>query len=199
MYGADLGNGHMFVDQRPGLHQSFWETQRPVPGHEWYAEQIESRFGAEAGEVLETAPGSMINLSIFPNLLIKGNHLETVDPLSVTETRLHTWVAAAAGAPDEVNVLRMRIAEDFPSLGNPDDLELFERCQQGLAIAEIEWIDMSKGLGHDAEQIVDGVTRAPVTFEGPMRGYLRAWLDLMSTDVKLTTAAAGDVDCEVAA
>ena len=68
-------------------------------------------------------------------------------------------------------MLRMRIAEDFPSLGNPDDLELFERCQEGLAIAEVEWVDMSKGLGHETEEVsADGVVRAPVTYEGPMRG-----------------------------
>ena len=97
-------------------------------------------------------------------------------------------------------MLRMRIAEDFPSLGNPDDLELFERCQQGLAIDEIEWVDMSKGLGHSAEQrSPDGVIRAPVTHEGPMRGYLRAWLELMSADVKLTTVGASGVSREVAA
>ncbi len=200
MYGADLGNGHMFVDQRPGLAQSFWQTQRPVPGREKYAERVEQDYGEDADEVLESAPGSMVNLSIFPNLLIKGNHLETVDPVSVTETRLHTWVAAAGGAPDEVNVLRMRIAEDFPSLGNPDDLELFERCQEGLNIAEIEWVDMSKGLGDSREQLgPDGVRRAPVTFEGPMRGYLRAWLELMTSDPQLVTAGPGEVDCEVAA
>ena len=200
MYGSDLGNGHMFVDQRPGLHQSFWETQRPVPGREWYAEQIEQRSGDDADDVLEMVPGSMINLSVFPNLLIKGNHFETVDPVTVTETRLHTWVVAAEGAPEEVNVLRMRIAEDFPSLGNPDDLELFERCQDGLAIAEVEWVDMSKGLGHENEEVsADGVVTAPVTYEVPMRGYLRAWLELMSSDVKLTTATAGEVTCEVAA
>ena len=196
MYGADLGNGHMFVDQRPGLQQSFWETQRPVPGREWYADRLAEQYGDDTAEVLEMAPGSMINLSVFPNLLIKGNHLETVDPVSVGETRLHTWVAAAEGAPEEVNVLRMRIAEDFPSLGNPDDLEIFERCQEGLAIAEVEWVDMSKGLGHDAEEVTDdGVRRAPVTHEGPMRGYLRAWLDLMSADAKLTTAGPGEVSC----
>ena len=128
------------------------------------------------------------------------NHLETVDPVSVDETRLHTWVAAAQGAPDEVNVLRMRIAEDFPSLGNPDDLEVFERCQQGLSIAEIEWVDMSKGLGHPVQQeSPDGVGRAPVTHEGPMRGYLRAWLELMSADLKLTTVGSGEASRGAAA
>ena len=200
MYGLDLGHGHMFVDQRPGLQQSFWDTQRPVPGREWYADRVSERFGDDAAGVLEMAPGSMVNLSIFPNLLIKGNTLETVDPVSVGETRLHTWVAAAEGAPDEVNVLRMRIAEDFPSLGNPDDLEIFERCQEGLAIGEVEWVDMSKGLGHEAEEVTaDGVRRAPVTHEGPMRGYLRAWLELMSADAKLTTARAGEAGFEKAA
>ena len=199
MYGEDLGNGHMFVDQRPGLGQSFWETQRPVPGREDFAARVEAAYGESSDEIKEMAPGSMINLSIFPNLLIKGNHLETVDPISVTETRLHTWVAAAEGAPEEVNVLRMRVAEDFPSLGNPDDLELFERCQEGLGIAEIEWIDMSKGLGEPSEEVSeDGVRRAPVTHETPMRGYLRAWRELMEADPKRVVVGPEGVTREVA-
>ena len=49
-------------------------------GREWYADRIAERFGDDAAGVLEMAPGSMVNLSIFPNLLIKGNTLETVDP-----------------------------------------------------------------------------------------------------------------------
>ena len=198
MYGEDLGNGHIFVDQRPGLNASFWETQRPVPGHEWYADRLESDHPDNSDEVLESVPGSMINLSIFPNLLIKGNHLEVVDPISVNETRLHTWVVAAEGAPEEVNVLRMRIAEDFPSLGNPDDLELFERCQEGMGISEFEWIDMSKGLGDPREaSSSDGVTRAPVTFEAPMRGYIAAWRKLMEADPKRTAVGPDAVTTEV--
>ena len=199
MYGEDLGNGHMFVDQRPGLSGSFWETQRPVPGHEWYAERIQAEHGDASAEVLEMAPGSMVNLSIFPNLLIKGNHLETIDPISVGETRLHTWISRAEGAPDEVNVMRMRIAEDFPSLGNPDDLEIFERCQEGLGVSEVEWVDMSKGLGQPTEEVSpDGVRRGPVTHEGPMRGYIRAWLELMEADPERTVVGADSVQREVA-
>ena len=187
MYGEDLGNGHLFVDQRPGLSKSFWETQRAFPGRESYEAKITEALGDDAAETLERAPGSMVNLSIFPNLLLKGNHVEVVDPVSVDATRLHTWVAAADGVPDEVNVLRMRIAEDFPSLGNPDDLELFERCQTGLGIPEVEWIDVSKGLGDPAEAVsADGVRRGPVTHEGPIRGYLAAWWRLMEADPKCT-------------
>jgi len=192
MYADDLGNGHMFVDQRPGLKTSFWGTQRPIPGKETYGQRITDEFGDDAESVLEMAPGSMINLSIFPNLLIKGNTFETVDPLSVGETRLHTWVVAADGAPDDVNVLRMRIAEDFPSLGNPDDLEMFERCQDGLAIPEVEWVDMSKGI--DDEVVLDnGVRRGQVTYETPMRGYLKAWKSLMDADPKRVVCGPDDV------
>ena len=114
------------------------------------------------------------------------------DPIAVGETRLHTWVVAAEGAPEDVNVLRMRIAEDFPSLGNPDDLEMFERCQDGLAIAEVEWVDMSKGI--DDEVVLDnGVRRGQVTYETPMRGYFAAWKKLMEADPKRVVCGPDDV------
>ena len=194
MYGEDLGNGHMFVDQRPGIAGSFWETQRPIPGQEPYAEILRSEHGEEASDLLEVAPGSMVNLSIFPNLLFKGNHVEIVEPIAARETRLSTYVVAAEGVPEEVNVLRMRIAEDFPSLGNPDDLEIFERCQEGLSIPEVEWIDMSKGLGSPTDQPdARGVRRVPVTHESAMRGYLREWKRLMASEPRSVVAEAGQV------
>ncbi len=198
MYGEDLGNGHLFIDQRPGLNSSFWQAQRPIPGQEPYQERLVEKFGDAAPELLDLAAGSMVNLSIFPNLLLKGNHVEVVDPVRVDQTRLHTWVVAAVGVPEEVNVLRMRIAEDFPSLGNPDDLEIFERCQQGLGISEIEWIDMSKGLGMPSD-IPDsaGVRRVPVTHEAPMRGYLREWNRLMAGDPLRTVADSNSAVWEV--
>lgn len=194
MYGEDLGHGHMFVDQRPGMTGSFWETQRPIPGRESYAETLRAQHGESASDLLELVPGSMVNLSIFPNLLFKGNHVEIVEPVSVGETRLNTYVVAAEGVPEEVNILRMRIAEDFPSLGNPDDLEIFERCQEGLSIPEIEWIDMSKGLGTPADQPdARGVRRVPVTHESPMRGYLREWKRLVASEPCGIVADAGQV------
>ena len=198
MYGEDLGNGHLFIDQRPGLNASFWQAQRPIPGQEPYQERLVEEFGDTAPELLDLAAGSMVNLSIFPNLLLKGNHVEVVDPVRVDQTRLHTWMVAAVGVPEEVNVLRMRIAEDFPSLGNPDDLEIFERCQQGLGISEIEWIDMSKGLGMPSD-IPDsaGVRRVPVTHEAPMRGYLREWNRLMADDPLRTVADSNSAVWEV--
>lgn len=198
MYGEDLGNGHIIVDQRPGMSRSFWETQRPVPGKETFGQMIRGSEPADADDVLEMVPGSMINLSIFPNLLVKGNQFEVVQPLAPDRTRLNTWVVAGRDVPREVNILRMRIAEDFVSLGNPDDLELFERCQRGLAVGEVEWVDMSKGLGDPLEAVTaSGTTRAPVTYETPIRGYIDEWRRLVGSDVELTTVLDGEVDREI--
>ena len=192
MFSEDLGHGHMFLDQRPGLKSSFWQTQRPVPGTEAFEQTIVDQHGRDlADELLEMVPGSMINLSIFPNLLIKGNQMEVVTPLATGETELVLWVTAAKKAPDEVNTLRMRIAEDFTTIGNPDDIEMFERCQAGLMVPEVEWVDMSKGLGTEEIESRDGiqVRRSPVTYDTLMRGYLEEWKRLMATDVKLIATA----------
>ncbi|MCU1457449.1 MAG: (2Fe-2S)-binding protein [Actinomycetia bacterium] len=190
MFGEDLGHGHIFVDQRPGITGSFWETQRPIPGKETAAAGIHDDHEADAAAaLLEAAPGSMINLSIFPNLLIKGNQLEILTPRSVDRSDLHLWVCAAPDAPDEVNTLRMRIAEDFPTFGNPDDIEIYERCQRGLQIEEVEWCDTSKGIGLEDVEMREGseVRRSAVTYETPIRGYLREWKRLMASDPKITT------------
>jgi phenylpropionate dioxygenase-like ring-hydroxylating dioxygenase large terminal subunit len=190
MFGEDCGNGHIFVDQRPGISGSFWETQRPIPGREHQAETIRAEHGENADAVLEAAPGAMINLSIFPNLLIKGNQMEILTPKSVGRSELHLWICAAADAPDEVNTLRMRIAEDFPTLGNPDDVDIYERCQRGLTnVPEIEWMDVSKGIGTETSEMRNGVEvlRAPVTYETPIRGYLKEWKRAMAADPKITT------------
>ena len=188
MYAACLGNGHSFFDQRPGLTGTFWEAQRPVPGREALEAHLHDELGAdEAADELERAPGAMINLSIFPNLMLLGNQFQVIEPVSVSETRLNFYAVAAEGVAAEVNALRMRIAEDFPTLGNPDDIEIFERCQTGLAIPEIEWVNISKGLGTKDETVDEnGVTRVPATHEAPVRSYLEQWQRLMAAEPRLT-------------
>ena len=90
------------------------------------------------------------------------------------------------GAPDEINELRMRIAEDFPNFGEVDDFENFERQQLGLSIPEIEWIDTSRGLEVDrswADQ--RGIRTTPVTDDAPLRAYHEEWKRLMTVEMNL--------------
>jgi phenylpropionate dioxygenase-like ring-hydroxylating dioxygenase large terminal subunit len=188
MVAKDLGGGHMLVDQRPGLPDGAWATMRPMPMSETLVGSLVERTDVEAAAAeLELATGSMVNLSLFPNCIFVGNQLMVVEPIAVDRTRLSLFLLAAPGASAEVNLLRPRVEEDFTNFGTPDDLEMFERAQRGLAIAEMEWIDTSRGLAEGCEWVdpADGLVTGPITSEAPMRGYHREYARLMSREVEL--------------
>jgi phenylpropionate dioxygenase-like ring-hydroxylating dioxygenase large terminal subunit len=179
-----LGNGHSVIDQRPNYDGpgSLWANQRPQPGREWFEEKIRAEHGGDADRLLDLAIGSQINLSIFPNLLVIGNQIQVIEPLGVDRTQL-TWHATTiGGVPPEVNTMRMRTQEDFPSFGEPDDQANFEEVQRGLAVPEAEWVLMNRGLGVTGWQEVgpDGVVSSAATDELHMRRYYAAWLEIMS-------------------
>ena len=177
MVSMALRNGHMVVDQRPGIPQGPWATMRDVP----FREPLESKL-VEAGEggKLDLATGSMLNLSLFPNLIFVGNQLLVVEPVAVDRTRLNLWLTSAPGAPAEIDLLRLRVDEDFVNFGTPDDLDMFERVQRGLSIPEMEWIDMSRGLTDDGEAGTDATIYGPITSEAPQRRYLAHYAELMT-------------------
>ena len=181
MVAKALGHGHMVVDQRPGIPDGPWSTMRAVPFREPLVEEL---VASGAGGDLDLATGSMVNLSLFPNLIFVGNQLLVVEPIAVDRTRLSAHLVLAPDAPAEIDLLRLRVDEDFISFGTPDDLDMFERVQQGLAIPEMEWIDVSRGLrdGPDVPA-ADGVVTGPITSEAPQRGYLARYRDLLTTEV----------------
>src|SRR5699024_10148739 len=124
-----------------------WRNQRPQPGREWVEETMRERYPDQADTYLDLCSGSMINLSIFPNLLISGNQVQVVEPLALDKTELVWWATTIDGVLVLVNTMRMRTQEDFPAFGEPDDLANFEEAQIGLGIAEVEWVLMPRGLG----------------------------------------------------
>ncbi|MEM8748060.1 MAG: aromatic ring-hydroxylating dioxygenase subunit alpha [Actinomycetota bacterium] len=181
MVAKALGHGHMVVDQRPGIPAGPWSTMRNTPFREIFEDAVHDRGAADQ---LDLATGSMVNLSLFPNLIFVGNQLLVVEPLAVDRTRLTMHLMLAPGAAPEIDQLRLRVDEDFVSFGTPDDLEMFERVQEGLAIPEMEWIDVSRGLVDGADESdEDGVVSGPITSEAPQRGYLRRYLEMLTTEV----------------
>ena len=132
------------------------------------------------------APGPGLNLTVFPSFHLIGNQVVVVTPLAVDLTAVNWYPTTLDGAPDEINELRMRIAEDFPNFGEVDDFENFERQQLGLSIPEIEWIDTSRGLEVDrswADQ--RGIRTTPVTDDAPLRAYHEEWKRLMTVEMNL--------------
>ncbi|MFD0852282.1 hypothetical protein ACFQ07_08615, partial [Actinomadura adrarensis] len=147
---------------------------------EHVAEKVRAEHGDDATRLLDLSVGAQMNFTIFPNLLLIGNQIQVLEPVATDETVL-TWYATSSDElPDEVNTLRMRHQEDFPSFGEPDDLANFAECQRGLAVPEVEWVLMNRGLGAmDRVKIEGEVVTAPVTHEVAPRGYFSFWRDLM--------------------
>ena len=162
-----------------------------MPGETRYEQAIRAKLGAKADTALDVVMGSGMNLNIFPNLLIIGNQIQVIEPQRVDLTHL-TWYATALEAPDlpdEVNALRMRMQEDFPSFGEPDDLANFEECQAGLSIPEMEWVLTNRHLGTGKEYIgPKGMLTGPVTDDLPLRAFWREWKRLMTSTTRLAAA-----------
>ena len=184
MYQLYLGHGHTFIDQRPNYTSagSYWSQQRPQPGREAYEELLRGRLGEDADRILDLAIGSQMNLNIFPNLLLIGNQIQVIEPIAVDRTQLTWYSTTIGGVPDEIDHLRMRTQEDFPSFGEPDDHANFEECQRGLGIPEVDWVMINRGLGIPGRITSDerGVVRGPVTDELQLRGYWSEWKRLMA-------------------
>ena len=185
MYSQALGNGHTFLDQRPCMYESSaFERQRPQPGREIIVEQLTSETGrAKALELLETATGAGMNLSIFPNLLFVGNQIQMLIPQSVDKTDMLWHATSLDNVPPAANTLRLRTQEDFPMFGEVDDNANFESCFEGMSVTEMEWVDISRHMETGVERVDErGVITAPISSDLHMRSYFAEWKRLMGVE-----------------
>lgn len=194
MYMKYFGHGHHYKDKRPNMEikpGAMWAIEGPHPGMEHYEAELRRRLGDRADEALDLAASEPVNINIFPNLSILGNHVQVFEPLSVTETNA-IWYGTAV-VDDEgvwgnalplINALRMRTQEGFPNFGEVDDLANFEEIQRGLAAFEDEWVYMHRGMDIPGRITTDehGVIKAPATDEMFMREYIKEWRRLMQTE-----------------
>jgi phenylpropionate dioxygenase-like ring-hydroxylating dioxygenase large terminal subunit len=195
MYIRYMGNGHHFKDKRPNLQKragGLWAIESLHPGMEHVQDRLRSKFGERAETMLDLAGSEPVNINVFPNLSLLGNHIQVFQPISVTETDA-IWYGTRIEDVDgslgedvlaDVNALRMRTQEGFPNFGEVDDVTNFEQIQRGLACAEDEWIYMHRGLGIPGriETLKDGTIKGPATDELFMREYIREWKRLMKAD-----------------
>lgn len=198
MYVQYMGNGHHFKDKRPNLKKrdgALWAIESLHPGMEHVAEKLRAKLKDRAEAVLDLAGSEPVNINVFPNLSLLGNHIQVFEPISVAETGT-VWYATKIEDPDgtlgdevleDINALRMRTQEAFPNFGEVDDLTNFEEIQRGLACPEDEWIYMNRGLdvpGRIRTQD-DGTIVGPATDELFMREYWKEWKRLMKAEPRL--------------
>lgn len=121
------------------------------------------------------------NLVIFPNLIVLRSQIRTVRPIAVDRTEILTSVVRLENVPEEVNLQRMRDQEfEFGAAGTffADDLDIFERTQQGLSSSAVDWLVFARGL--EREEMRNGYLTGGMSDETQHRGMYRHWKELMT-------------------
>jgi fatty-acyl-CoA synthase len=177
----DLGNGHSELDLRPEFRRLdepmlwFGTRESKVPD---YVARMRAVRGESARELLvDGAPHVMV----FPNLFIAEVTVFVIQPLAVDLSVQHATAIQLKGAPDmNARLLSQCVASVGPAgMLLADDTEMYERNQDGLAVRNPEWLDLSRGLHRET---VDerGLRTGRATDESAMRGFWRHYRELMT-------------------
>lgn len=180
----DLGNGHTMLDFRsynresPATRERI-DKMRQAPWGKRYWEALEARLGAERALEVLTVGGT--HMAVFPNLVVLQNQIRTIRPVAVDRTEVLLNPVLLAGAPDELNAIRLRVHEMFYGPGGggvPDDIEMFRRVHIGLDSSVDPWIRFWRGR-HREERDADGTLSAQMTDEVSQRAMWRSWARFM--------------------
>ena len=174
-----FAEGHVDMD---GFYRNgVIANERADPLFERYRAALALAHGeAKVREILAI---DRFNNLIWPNLSVNSRFqtLRVVQPVAVDRTVVTSMCFRMEGAPPEMFDLSLRFlntASSPASLVASDDLEIFERCQRGLADPAAEWLDMSRAMGSDLS-VGGGAVDAPGTSELPVRAQMRAWRSWM--------------------
>ena len=180
----EFGHGHAMLDFRAHRIRHY-EQQctylRGMSGGEVYIADMKRAYGDERAAQLISLAGDP-HLGVFPNLQLIHNQVRIITPIAWNRTEV-TMTAVRLGDVDAaLNAARLRQHESFygpAGAGSPDDAEMFERVQRGLAAEVNPWIDLSRGL--EREQVEpDGSRMGLISDEVPQRGQMRYWRELMT-------------------
>lgn len=156
--------------------------EREDPVYRRYREALVARHGEEKTAAILSI--DRFNNLVWPNVSVNSRFaaLRVVQPLAADHTVVEVQCFRLEGAPPEMHELTLQfvnLAASPASLVASDDLEIFERCQRGLASAAADWIDMRRGALGDRRQ-ADGSIVGSGTSELAIRHQFQAWQRHMS-------------------
>lgn len=176
-----FGRGHGTINAKQGAN-SAWA--RGAARHPEYLAALDERYGSE--RVQELTEESNLQLVVFPNLFFKmgDQELRVLRPVAVDRTVVYAYPYMLKGAPDDLNAHQINHLAWWSSaagFGQPDDLEAWVRCQEGLQATGADWVLFARGIGQEWTE-PDGEIVGRRTTEVPMRGIYREWQRLMSCE-----------------
>ena len=120
-----------------------------------------------------------------------------IRPIAVDRTLIEIQTFRCKGAPDGVFKRAMLYANVINSPSSnvmPDDIELYNRCQEGNATRGGEWVSMHRYHGTDRSD-ADGMVSVNGTSELPMRNQFRAWKHYMEAGPVAPAHGQGEGTC----
>ncbi|MCY4462674.1 MAG: aromatic ring-hydroxylating dioxygenase subunit alpha [Albidovulum sp.] len=170
-------NGHGHTGVSNSIHAKY-------SGVGGYVERMEEAYGPEKAHAILGQVRH--NTVYFPNVMVKETVqiLRNFIPLAVDKTLVESWVFRLEGAPDEFYrraLMYNRLINAPTSIVGHDDLEMYERAQEGLRSNGTEWVNLQRlyedDEGADDTAVING------TSERQMRNQFAAWAKYMTLNM----------------
>lgn len=182
--GIDLGGGHSLMEfpDLPGAHSPE------------YTELLERRLGpARAAAALK----ANWRMQLFPNLAIAPTNLRVIRPVAVDHTEVWQYNVGLPEVSDAIAAARTRAEQNFygpGGYGSSDDMETFERIQEGCRAATNEdlnpYVWLNRGL-HDEQIGANGERIGHTTSEIEQRAIYYAWCAWMKGEARAAYRTTG--------
>lgn len=166
------GHGHT------GVHHSIHSDYSAVPD---YFDRMRAAYGEDRAKAI--LDENRHNTVYFPNIMIKGpiQLLRLFKPIAVDRTLVESWTFRLVDAPDmllERTLMYNRLINAPTSVVGHDDLEMYERAQEGLHVDANRWVNLQRL--YDPQEGADTTAVTNGTNEWQMRNQFRAWAKFMT-------------------
>ncbi len=176
------GHGHT------GVHHSIHSDYAEIPG---YFEAMCKAYGE--GRAKEILDDNRHNTIYFPSIMVKGpiQQLRNFIPLGPDKTLVETYIYRLVDAPDQLlarTAMYNRMINAPTSIVGHDDLEMYERAQEGLLSDGLEWVNLQRLLPAEGEDFSEEAIENGTT-ERQMRNQFDAWRKFMTATMKQPAAS----------
>lgn len=162
------GHGHT------GVHHSIHSDYSAIAG---YFEAMCASYGEERAKAIMDE--NRHNTIYFPGIMVKGpiQQLRNFIPLGPDKTLVESYIYRLVGAPDELlarTAMYNRMINAPTSIVGHDDLEMYERAQEGLLSDGLEWVNLQRLYPDEEEDFTQEAVENGTT-ERQMRNQFEAW------------------------
>jgi hypothetical protein len=160
------------------VHHSIHSDYSTVPG---YFEKLVAAYGEDRAKAILNE--NRHNTVYFPNIMIKGpiQLIRVFKPIAANKTLVESWAFRLVDAPDmllERTLMYNRLINAPTSVVGHDDLEMYERAQEGLHVDANQWVNLQRLYDPSEKPDTTAVTNG--TTEWQMRNQFRAWSKFMT-------------------